>query len=204
MNRAPRVWTGTLAAGVLLAALPHITPTVTLVKHADAIKQAIGGAAHYFARTVDIGRNDLTSIKREGRYTPDQEKVRFYYGTDAAGKLTGVMLFPEVDTQHGPLEVGLALDPHGTILKVIATKATVESKPWVEKMVQSGYLDHFTGLPAGDDAKQVLAHASRNQLGAMPYFTAEIATLAVRHGLVLYQVLFAPHLAEINATSGER
>jgi len=202
MNRTTRTWAGGLAAGVVLLALPHITPTVTLVKHADAIKQAIGGAAHYFARTVDIGRNDLTSIKREASYTPDQEDVRFYYGTDAAGKLTGIMLFPEVDTQHGPLEVGLALDPNGTVRKVIATKATVESKPWMEKMVQSGYLDHFTGLHAGDDAKQVLAHASKKELGAMPYFTAEIATLAVQHGLVLYQVLFAPHVAEINRSSG--
>jgi hypothetical protein len=203
MNRIPRNGTGALAAAVLLAALPHITPTVTLVKHADAIKQAIGGAAHYFARTVDIGRNDLASIKRDASYTPDQENVRFYYGTDDAGKLTGVMLFPEVNTQHGPLEVGLALAPDGTVLKVIATKATVETKPWVEAMVKSGYLDHFTGLHAGDDARQVLAHASRTELGAMPYWTAEIVTLAVQRGSVLYRVLFAPHVAEIDRRSGK-
>lgn len=202
MNRITGLSAGSLAAGVLAVALPHITPTVTLVKHADAIKQAMGGAAHYFARTVDIGRNDLTSIRREASYTPDQEKVRFYYGTDAAGKLTGVMLFPEVNTQHGPLEVGLAVDPRGIVLKVIATKATVESKLWVEKMVTSGYLDQFTGLHVGDDAKQVLSHASKQELGAMPYFTAEIATLAVQHGMVLYRVLFAPHLAEIDRSGG--
>jgi hypothetical protein len=202
MNRRTQTWAAGLAAGVVLLALPHITPTVTLVKHADAIKQAIGGAAHYFARTVDIGRNDLSSIKREASYTPDQEDVRFYYGTDAAGKLTGIMLFPEVNTQHGPIEIGLALDPKGAVLKVIATKATVETKPWVEKMVKSGYLDHFAGLHVGDDAKQVLSHASKHALGAMPYWTAEIATLAVQHGLVLYQVLFAPHMAEIGARSG--
>ena len=203
MNRRVRTWSGGLAAGFLVMALPHITPTVTLVKHADAIKQAIGGAAHYFARTVDIGRNDLSSIRREASYTPDQEDVRFYYGTDEAGKLTGIMLFPEVNTQHGPLEVGLALDSHGTVLKVIATKATVETKPWVEAMVKSGYLDHFTGLHVGDDAKQVLAHASKKELGAMPYWTAEIATLAVQRGLVLYQVLFAPHVTEIGQSSGK-
>jgi hypothetical protein len=204
MNRIARIWAGGAAAAVLLVALPpHITPTVTLVSHADAIKQAIGGAAHYFARTVDIGRNDLASIKREASYTPDQENVRFYYGTDDAGKLAGIILFPEVNTQHGPLEVGLALDPNGTVLKVIATKATVETKPWVEAMVKSGYLDHFTGLHVGDDAKQVLAHASKHDLGAMPYWTAEIATLAVQRGLVLYQVLFAPHVAEIDRRSGK-
>ena len=202
MNRNARIGSGALAAGVLLAALPHITPTVTLVKHADAIKQAIGGAAQYFARTVDIGRNDLASIKREARYTPDQADVRFYYGTDAAGKLTGIMLFPEVDTQHGPLEVGLALAPDGTVRKVIATKATVESKPWVEAMVKSGYLNQFTGLHAGADAQDVLAHASHDQLGAMPYFTAEIATVAVQHGLVLYRVLFAPHAGDLETRSG--
>lgn len=203
MNRIPRTWTGTLAAGLLLALPPHITPTVTLVTEANAIRLAIGGAAHYFARTVDIGRNDLSSIKREASYTPDAEHVRFYYGTDNAGKLTGVMLFPEVNTQHGPIQVGLALDPTGAVIKVIATKATVETKPWVEKMVRSGYLDHFTGLRVGDDATTLLSHAPKHELGAMPYWTAEIATLAVQHGLVLYQVLFAPHVADINRSSGK-
>ena len=203
MNRITGIWAGGAAAGVLLVALPHITPTVTLVSHAHAIEQAIGGAAHYFARTVDIGREDLSSIEREAGYTPENRNVRFYYGTDEARVMTGVMLFPEVNTQHGPLEVGLALDPKGTVLKVILTKATVETKPWVEAMVKSGYLDHFTGLHVGDDAKQVLAHASKKELGAMPYWTAEIATLAVQRGLVLYQVLFAPHVTEIGQSSGK-
>ena len=203
MTCIPRIGRGALAASLLLALPPHITPTVTLVTEANAIRQAIGGAAHYFARTVDIGRNDLASIKHDASYTPDVRDVRFYYGTDNAGKLTGVMLFPEVNTQHGPIEVGLALDPRGTVTKVIVTKATVESKPWVEKMVRSGYLDHFKGLRVGDDATKVLSRASERELGAMPYWTAEIATLAAQHGLVLYQVLFAPHMTEIDRSSGK-
>ena len=184
---------GTLvAAATLAAAAPlHITPTVVLAKHVDVIRATLKGASQYFERTVDIGRDDLSRIRRAGDFTPETGEFHFYYGTDAGGQVAGVVLFPQVNNQHGPLEVGIAVGPDGAVTRVIVTKATVETKPWVQQAVHAGFLAAFEGLRRPEDADGALAALSRDEIGAMPYYMAEQTALAVRRGLVLYQVLFA-------------
>jgi hypothetical protein len=184
---------GTVAAiAALTAAAPlHITPTVVLAKHVDVIRTTLAGASQYFERTVDIGRDDLGRIRQAGNFTPEGGEFDFYYGTNAAGAIAGVVLFPQVNNQHGPLEVGIAVGPDGAIMRVIVTKATVETKPWVQRAVKAGFLRAFEGLRRPEDADRALGALSRDEIGAMPYYMAEQTALAVRRGLVLYQVLFA-------------
>ena len=172
----------------------HITPTVVLVKQADAIRSTLPNAAHFFLRTVSIGRADYGRIKQMASYTPDDDQVKFYYGTDSDGALTGTVLFPQVNTQHGPLEIGLTLHPDGSVAQVVVTKATVETKPWVEAAIKTGFLDKFQGMHAGDDVTKALEGLDKDHLGAMPLFYADVTAKAVQRGLVLYHVLFAPHL----------
>jgi len=194
MTIARLLRTGGLGAAVatLGAAAPlHITPTVVLAKHADVIRATVGGAVRYFERTVDIGRDDLGRIRRAGSFSPDAGDVSFYYGTDAAGTIKGVVLFPQVNCPHGPLEIGLTLGPDGAVTSVIVTKATVETKPWVQRAIKAGFLKQFEGLRRPEDADRALAGLARDELGAMPCYMAEQAALAVKRGLVLYQVLFA-------------
>jgi len=173
------------------AAPPHITPTVVLKKQADMIKETVPGAKHFFLRTVDIGKADFRRIQREGDFKPEDDQMKFYYGTDAAGKNAGVVLFPQVNTQHGPLEVGLTMNADGTVRDAVVTKATVETKPWVLQAVKAGLMKRFRGMRAGDDPAKALQGLSGDELGKMPYYMAEVAAQTVGRGLVLYDVLYA-------------
>lgn len=189
-------WTAlALPALLLIPHSPeHITPTVVLVKQADAIRKTLPDARHFFLRTVQIGRTDFQAIEHQANYKPDEDKVKFYYGTDANGTLTGTVLFPQINTQHGPIEIALTMHPNGTIARVVVTKATVETKPWVEAAIKTGFLEKFVGMKPGDDPTAALEGLAREKLGAMPTFCAKTIAEAVKHGLVLYQVLFSPNL----------
>ncbi|HKK07784.1 MAG TPA: hypothetical protein VKA44_02755 [Gemmatimonadota bacterium] len=198
--RGGRRTAGRLAAAALLAlALPvvmgaadHITPTVVLVKQVQVIKGTLPGAASFFLKTVQIGREDLTRLQSTGGFRPQSPTVKFYYGQDASGDATGVVLFPQVNSQHGPVEVGLTLDPDGTVRKVTVTKATVETKPWVEAAVATGFLDDFRGLAAGRSPEKALERLRSADLGRMPAWAGRQIATAVEHGLALYRVLYAP------------
>jgi hypothetical protein len=177
-----------LSLGVA-AMLAHPTPKVVLVKHADFIRQAIPGARQYFVRTVSIGKQDLAAVRKASNFTPDDPDVQFYLGQDDGGRTVGVVLFQQVDTPHGPIEVGLAFGSGGKIAHVSATTATVETKPWVQEAVATGLTDKFIGMRQGDDPRKAL-QAVDAKLGGMPQYMAELIATAVERGLVLYATLY--------------
>ena len=185
-----RVLAAMAAPFALAGAALHITPTVVLHKHADVIRSTLPSAQRFFLRTVAIGRGDLERIRAQDDYAPDDPEVKFYYGTDATGAVAGVVLFPQVNTQHGPFEVGLTIGPEGTVLHATVTKATVETKPWAEQVVRAHLMDQFRGMRPGDDVTAALETLDRDHLGRMPYFTARTLAQAVERGLTLYQVLY--------------
>jgi hypothetical protein len=174
----------------LLLGARHPTPTVVIVKQTDAIRMAQGGATQFFVRKVTIGKDDLARIRQEVDFSPENPDLSFYLGKTGEGKLVGVTLFPQVNTMHGPIEVGLTLKPDGTVASAVVTKATVETKPWVEEAVAAGLLKRFQGLRYGDDMKRVLGELSPGQIGQMPYWEAGVIAAAVHQGLVLYHTLF--------------
>jgi len=194
--RRPSAPLGRLVAAALLvigttAAARHITPTVELRKQADVIRQSLPGAQHYFVRRVTIGRQDLERIRAEVSFKPEDPEYKFFLGRDDGDRVIGVVLFPQSNTQHGPLEVGLTMTPDGRIARVVATKATVETKPWVLRAVRSGFLDAFVGMRHGDDPAKALEGLSRDDLGAMPYYFAQVTVDAVKRGLAVYDALYA-------------
>ncbi len=183
--RSRMLWA--LAAPLFLAA-HHPTPTVVLVKQTDVIRRTLPGATQFFLRTVTVGKEDLDRIRTEIDYTPEDPDVKFYLGKRADGQVAGVVFFPQVNTMHGPIEVGLTMGPDGAVTSVVVTKATVETKPWVEEAVATGLLDKFRGMRYGDQVESALAAADR--LGGMSGWEAQVITTAVHHGIVLYHDLF--------------
>jgi len=179
-----------LPALALLAAAHHPTPTVVLAKQADVIKATLEGATKFFVRKVTLGKDDLARIQKEVDYSPQDPDVTFYLGTTENGKLAGVVLFPQVNTSHGPIEVGLAINPDGTVVRAVVTKATVETKPWVEQAVAAGLTRRFQGLRHGDDVSGAFKEISAGQIGQMPYWEATVIASAVKQGLVLHHLLF--------------
>jgi hypothetical protein len=174
----------------LLVAAHHPTPTVVLVKQTDLIRSTLNGATQFFLRKITIGKDDLARIRQEIDFSPEDPDVSFYLGKTADGQTKGVVFFPQVNTVHGPIEVGLTLNPDGTIASAVVTKATVETKPWVEEAAGTGLLKRFQGMKYGDDMNRALGQTSAGQVGQMPYWEAQVITTAVHHGLVLYHVLF--------------
>ena len=174
-------------AAVTLGAATHPTPKTVLVKHADFNRQTIL-ANVYFVRTVTIGRADLAAIRKASDYTPDDPDVQFFLGQDADKKTTGVALFQQVDSPHGPIEVGITFGPDGVIASAAVTTATVETKPWVQEAIASGFMKGFVGMRQGDDPRKALGGNQR--LSGMPEYMAELITTAVGRGLVLYGTLY--------------
>ena len=173
------------------AAAPHITPMVVLTKQADVIRRTLDDADDFFIRTVEIGRNALASIREEVSFKLEDPEYDFYYGTNAAGRVVGVVLFPQANTQHGPVEVGLTVDRDGVVVSAIMTKATAESRPWVTKATEAGLMEGFVGMRHGDDPERALDGLSSSELGSMPFFLAEVTAEAVKRGLVLHNALYA-------------
>jgi hypothetical protein len=180
----------TLAGVAALTGARHITPTVVLKKQADMIKEAVPGAAQFFLKTVKIGQEDYQRIHDQGNFEPDEDQVRFYYGKDTSGNVDGVVLFAQDNTQHGPLEVGIAFGSDGSVRQAVVTKATVETKPWVQTAIKSGLMKRFQGMRPGDDPATALQGLSKASLGEMPYYMAGVTVAAVKRGLVLYGVLY--------------
>jgi hypothetical protein len=179
---------GLVIAAAAFGTAAHPTPKVVLVKHADFIRQTVPGAKQYFVRTVSIGKQDLAAIRQASDYTPDDPDVQFFLGQDD-GKTVGVALFQQVDTPHGPLEIGLTFGPDGRVAHAVVTTATVETKPWVLEAVAAGLMDGFTGMRQGDDPRKALQRID-GKLGGMPEYMAELITTAVGRGMVLYGTLF--------------
>ena len=173
-----------------LGAAAHPTPKVVLETHTDFIRQTLGGAGatQYFVRTVRIGKQDLASIRRTSDFEPDDPDVPFYLG-QVGGKDVGVVLFQQIDTPHGPLEIGLAIGPDGALTAAEVTTATVETKPWVQEVTAAGQMKGFVGMREGDDPRKVLTRTA-SQLGGMPEYMAELIATAVGRGLVMYGTLY--------------
>jgi hypothetical protein len=179
-----------LPLALLLAGARHPTPSVVLVKQTDLIRTTLGSATQFFVRKVTIGKDDLAHIRKEVDFSPEDPSLPFYLGKTGEGRLAGVVLFPQVNTIHGPIEVGLTMGPDGRIASAVVTKATVETRPWVEEATSAGLMKRFQGMKYGDDVKQALEPLSPGKIGQMPYFEAQVIAAAVRQGLVLYHFLF--------------
>jgi len=172
-----------------LSAAAHPSPKVVLVKHADFIRQTTAGAQQYFVRTVTIGKQDLAAIRQSTNYTPDDPDVQFFLGQGGGGKTVGVALFQQINTPHGPLEIGLTFGPDGAVASAVVTTATVETKPWVLEATGTGLMKHFVGMRQGDDTRKAL-QGVEGQLSGMPQYMAELIATAVGRGLVLYGTLY--------------
>lgn len=175
---------------VVLGAASHITPTVVLQKQADMIRTTLP-ADQYFLQTVQVGKDDVRRIQDAGGFELKDPEVKFYVGRDTDGQVLGVVLFPQVNTRHGPLEVGMTVAPGGRVTKVVVTKATVETKPWIQKAMETGFLEEFEGAPAGDASPRALARLQSGQTGRMPEWMGEVAIQAVERGAVLYRTLYS-------------
>jgi len=164
----------------------HITPVVVLRKQADIIRETVPNAATYTVTTVKLGKADLQRIAERAHYTPNVDRVNFYMGKDASGATAGTVVFPQMDTMHGPIEVGITIDRNGKVTSVAVTRATVEMKPWILDVQQSGAMDLLKGSTVDDGPRHI-----SDRLTGMPAYIADAVATATFRALVLRAILLS-------------
>ena len=179
----------TLLRAGLAAALLHITPTVVLVDRPDAVAQLLPGADKFFAREVHLSDADAHKLHEAVDWSPPDGVLTFYSGRrGAGGALVGVLEFVRVDTPHGPLEVTVAFDTTGAVRGVIVTKATVETKPWVQEALRAGLVTRYRGLKPSDSP--AAAAALRGAVGELPLYMAREVDKGVARALAAYRLFY--------------
>src|SRR3954466_16384953 len=83
--------------------LAHVTPVVQLRTQADIIRSTLPKAVQFHATDVRPGKSELQQIVDRTQLTPNVRTIRFYEELDASDHLVGTVVFPQVDTQHGPI-----------------------------------------------------------------------------------------------------
>ena len=97
-----------------------------------------------------------------------------------AGRLRWIQLTSAGVEQLLPARAGLG--------KVVVTKATVETKPWVLEALRAGLTSRYEGLRAG--ATPDGAAAVRDRVGAMPAYIAERVDKGVARALAAYAAFY--------------
>jgi len=177
----------TLLLGAAAAALLHITPTVVLVKKPDALARLLPAAERLVARDVHLSSSDTRRLHDDAGWEPADGTITFYLAKQG-NQVQGVLLFVRVDSPHGPLEVAVGFDSTGTIRGVDVTKATVETKPWVQEALRAGLTDQYRGHKASDAPAG--AAAVKGRIGAMPAYMAEQVDKAVMHAGAAYRLFY--------------
>ena len=176
-----------LIRAAVIAALFHITPVVVLVKRPDAVQALLPGADAYVAREVHLSGTDAHRLHEAVYWSPEDGVLVFYAGS-AGSTSVGALEFVRVDTPHGPIEVAVGFTPQGTVRGVVATKATVEMKPWVLEAVAAGLTDHYRGLKPGDAPAAAARIASR--VGNLAEYVAQEVDKGVARALAAYGAFY--------------
>ncbi len=169
--------------GALVALFLHVTPTVELVKRVDAVRQIFPAADAWFERELHLSDPDAHRLHRALDWSPEDGVLRFYTGKHG-GAAVGALIFVRMDTPHGPLEVAVGFANDGAVARVVITKATVETKPWVLAALRAGLCDHYKGMRAGAVPKA--ADQIRDAAGEMPAYMATQVDRGVERALTMY------------------
>lgn len=172
-----------ILAGIATMLLLHITPTVILVKRADAARQLVPDAQSFTAREVHLSDADAHRLHEVVDWSPEDGVLTFYTGHQGDRAL-GAFVFVRVDSPHGPVETAVGFLPDGTVGSVVVTKATVETKPWVLDAIKAGLLSHYAGLTP--TATPHGAAAVEQAIGKMPHYMAGEIDKGVARALVAY------------------
>jgi len=179
-----------LAAGLALlvsgALFGHVTPNVQLVRRGDFIKRHLRAAVTFAEKTLMIGGPDMNAIKRSTGWTPSEEDAKIYVGRDVAGNLVGSVAFVWMPSEHGPVGIGVAFDPEGTIIAADVTDVGTEPLAWVRPLLELDGMKTFAGLSL--DHALAAAAIAPGAAGRMNRYYAEVIAQGVARAQSLERV----------------
>jgi len=154
------------------AASAHITPNVQLVKRGEFLKESLPGAERYFEKQLMLSGAVGTAIRQATGWSPTAEDTRMYVGRDGKGELVGSVVFLWIPSEHGPVGLAVAFDPHGTIRRAAVTDVASEPLAWVRPLIDAGGLQSFVGLGHGE--KPDPSHVAPAVTASMSRYYAQI------------------------------
>jgi hypothetical protein len=158
------------------AAAAHVTPNVSLVRRGDFIRQAFPAASKFFEKALE-GKT-LDAVALSAGWRPSEEEARVYVARAAEGKLVGTAVFLWMPSQHGPVGIGAAFDPDGTLRQVAVTDVGTEPLAWVRPLLAQDRLEPLVGLKLdGAPDPDRLAPA---EAGAMTRYYARVISDGIR------------------------
>lgn len=137
------------------AGLPaHITPNIELVRRGEFLRSSLPGATKFFQKEFMISGADGAEIRRKTGWSPSEEDTRVYVGRDSGDRQVGTVVFLWVPSQHGPVGIGVAFDPSGTVRRVAVTDVASEPLAWLRPLIDARGPDALIGLAPGSAPDQ--------------------------------------------------
>ncbi len=161
----------------------HISPNVTLVRRGDFLRQAFPGITMFSERALEKGA--LDAVLRDTGWRPSEEEARIYVARTAEGKLVGTAVFLWIPSQHGPIGIGAAFDPDGTVRRAAVMEVGSEPLAWVRPLLVENRLQTLSGLgPHIAPDPDRIAPASA---GAMTRYYAKVIAEGIRRSRAVDQ-----------------
>jgi hypothetical protein len=161
-----------IAAG----AAAHISPNVTLVRRGDFLRQAFPDTTRFSEKALEKGA--LDAVLQGTGWRPSEEEARIYVARTAEGKLVGTAVFLWIPSQHGPIGIGAAFDPDGTVMQAVVTEIGSEPLGWVRPLLVQNRLESLSGLAI--DGAPNAGRLTPAGAGAMTRYYAKVIAEAVR------------------------
>jgi len=133
-----------VALGVALALKAHVTPNVVLMRRGDFVKASLPGATKFFEKTFQAPAR--AAVRSETGWTPSGDDTKIYVGREEGGRLVGSVVFLWMPSQHGPVGIGVAFGPAGTILRATVTDVGSEPLVWVRPLLRNGVIAGLDGV----------------------------------------------------------
>ena len=168
---------------VATAASAHITPSVTLVRRGDFLRQAFPGAPRFFEKTLD--ERVLDAVRQGTGWRPMDEEARIYVVRTADGKLIGTAVFLWIASQHGPVGLAAAFDPDGALLQAAVTEVGSEPLAWVRPLLVENRLQTLSGL--GPHIAPDPNRIAPTSAGAMTRYYAKVIAEGIRRSQAVEQ-----------------
>ncbi len=172
---------------IFLCALfaPHTANAHQRTWPGKRLAEVMPSASKFTERAVTLRADQVAWVEKslgEGIRTEDKTPS-FYVGVDDKGRSIGVVVFVDATGDNGKIEIGVAIDPSGAVMKVSmfehSESGAVSSKE---------YLGEFTGKKAGDKFKlgeDVKAPSGGGKAGQAIATATRRALLLVMAGLRL-------------------
>jgi hypothetical protein len=159
----------------------HVTPNVSLVRRGDFVKASLPAAVRFFEKDLDAAA--LAAVQSRTDWALSGSDAKLYVGREADGRLVGTVVFLWLPSQHGPIGIGVAFGPDGTVLRAAVTDVGTEPLVWVRPLLRDGALPGLEGLPPSTppDPARIAPEAT----GAMSRYYAGVIAEGVARARVI-------------------